>query len=148
MSLDQVFLCEREQLRQMLQQDILTELRCRGSIVNVTSLCQTTPMNGFTAYSASKGGVLGLSKCDALDYGKDQIRINCLAPGNTVTPMLSEAVGDEGLKLLAAATPLQRNAPPEDIADAIVWLSSPCASFVTGTTLTVDGGYNLCTGPP
>lgn len=144
----QVFLCEREQLRQMLKQNIPAALKSRGSIINVTSLCQTTPMNGFTAYSASKGSVLGLSKCDALDYGKDQIRVNCLAPGNTVTPMLYEAVGDEGLKALAAATPLVRNATPDDIANAIVWLSSPSASFVTGTTLTVDGGYNLCTGPP
>jgi len=95
----QVFLYEREQLRQMLKQDILSDLRSRSSVVNVTSLCQTAPMNGFAPYSACKGGVFGLSKCDARDYGK--IQINCLTPGNTVTPMLCEAVGNEGLKMLA-----------------------------------------------
>ena len=129
----------------MLQQDILTGYNCRGSITNITSLCQTVPMNNYAAYSASKGGVLGLSKCDALDYGPDSIRINCVAPGNTTTPMLIEAAGDAGLKALAAATPLRRNATPEDIANAVVWLSSSKASFITGTTLTVDGGYNLRT---
>jgi len=132
----------------MLKQDILTGLKNRGSIVNVTSLCQTAPMNDYTAYSASKGGVLGLSKCDAFDYGPDNIRVNCVAPGNTVTAMLIDAAGDEGLRYLASNTPLRKNATPEDIADGIVWLSSPRASFVTGTTLTIDGGYNLRTGPP
>jgi len=132
----------------MLKQDILPGLQNRGSIVNITSLCQTVPMNNYTAYSASKGGVLGLTKCDAFDYGPDSIRVNCIAPGNTTTPMLIEAAGDEGLRYLASNTPLRRNATPEDIANAIVWLSSPRASFITGTTLTIDGGYNLRNGPP
>ena len=132
----------------MLKQDILPGLKNRGSIVNITSLCQTVPMNNYTAYSASKAGVLGLAKCDAFDFGPDNIRVNCVAPGNTVTPMLVEAAGDEGLKFLASQTPLRQNATPEDIADGIVWLSSPRASFITGTTLTIDGGYNLRTGPP
>lgn len=102
-------------------------------------------MNNYAAYSASKGGVLGLTRCDAFDYGPDGIRVNCVAPGNTTTAMLTEAVGEAGLKALAAATPLRRNASPKDIANAIVWLSGSKASFVTGTTLTVDGGFNLST---
>jgi NAD(P)-dependent dehydrogenase (short-subunit alcohol dehydrogenase family) len=129
----------------MLKQDMLEGFDCRASIINISSLCQTVPMNNFTAYSASKAGVLGMSKCDAFDYGPDRIRVNCIAPGNTVTPMLREYAGAAGIQALADATPLRRNATPEDIANAIVWLSSSRASFITGTTLTVDGGYNLRT---
>jgi NAD(P)-dependent dehydrogenase (short-subunit alcohol dehydrogenase family) len=132
----------------MLTQEVIPGFSNRGSIINITSLCQTVQMNNYTAYSASKGGVLGLSKCDAFDFGPDNIRVNCIAPGNTTTPMLIEAAGEEGLRYLASNTPLRRNATPEDIANAIVWLSSPRASFITGITLTVDGGYNLRNGPP
>lgn len=142
-----VFFCERALLRQMLKQQPLDGYECRGSIVNITSLSATAPLNNLAAYSASKGGALGLSKVDALDYGPDRIRVNVVAPGNTETPMLKKAAGDEGLKVLAAATPFGRNARPEDIANAVVWLSGPNAAFITGITLPVDGGFSLATGP-
>lgn len=131
----------------MLKQEPLPGYDCRGSIVNVTSLCATSSIPGLTAYSASKGGLLGISKTDALDYGPEKIRVNCVAPGNTITPMVYRAMGEEHMKMYAASTPLRRNAEPEDIANAIVWLSSPYAAYVTGISLPVDGGLNLNTGP-
>lgn len=132
----------------MLKQDVPSGLKNRGSIVNVTGLNQTAATNNSSAFAASKGGVLALTKCDAYDYGPDSIRVNCVAPGHSITESTKEAIGDDGLRVLAENTPLRRNATPEDVADAIVWLSSPKASFITGTTLTVDGGYNLRNGPP
>ncbi|CAK7216536.1 hypothetical protein SCUCBS95973_002837 [Sporothrix curviconia] len=135
-----VFLCERAQLTQILKQDVPPGLKNRGSIVNVTSVCQTVLRNNYSAFAASKGGVLAITKCDAYDYGPDNIRVNCVATGITST------ADDAGV--FAEKTPLRRTGTPNDIADAIVWLSSPKASFITGTTLTVDGGYNLRNGPP
>lgn len=143
----QVFLCERAQLRQMLKQSPLPGYESCGSIVNVGSLCSTIAMPGLTAYSASKGGVLALSKCDALDYGPSKIRINCVGPGNVITPMLKSSMGEDHMTNMAAMTPLRRLGRPEDIGNAVVWLSSPMASYLTGVFLPVDGGLSLATGP-
>lgn len=132
----------------MLKQEPLTGFECRGSIINITSLCATAPMNNLVGYSASKGGALGLSKCDAFDYGPDKIRINCVAPGYIATPILRTQAAGEVLRKMASAIPLRRVGEPEDVANAVVWLSSPRAAFITGVSLTVDGGLNLLSGPP
>jgi len=132
----------------MIRQKPLPGYECRASIVNITSLCATISIPGLTAYSASKGGVLGMSKTDALDYGPDKIRINCIAPGTIETPMSLNSLGADYLKANAKLTPLNRNGQPEDVANAVAWLSSPHAGFITGITLPVDGGLNLYTGPP
>jgi NAD(P)-dependent dehydrogenase (short-subunit alcohol dehydrogenase family) len=132
----------------MLKQDILDGYQCRGSIVNVTSLAAKGVIPLLSIYSATKAAILAQSKTDALDYGPDLIRVNCVAPGNTETPMVTKAMGPEHLKANAAINPLRRNAQPEDIANAIVWLSSPYAGYVTGIQLPVDGGQNLFTGHP
>lgn len=131
----------------MLKQSPLPGFECRGSIVNVGSLCSTIAMPGLTAYSATKGGVLGLSKSDALDYGPSQIRVNCVGPGNILTPMLKSSMGDDQMKKMESITPLRRLGRPEDIGNAVSWLSSPMASYLTGVFLPVDGGLALCTGP-
>lgn len=130
----------------MLKQGTLDGYQCRGSIVNVTSLCAHSAIPFLTAYSATKAAILGISKTDALDYGPEGIRVNCVAPGNTETPMVYNAMGKEHMEANARLNPLRRNAQPEDIANAIVWLSSPRAGYVNGISLPVDGGQNLFTG--
>jgi hypothetical protein len=132
----------------MLKQDPLEGYQSRGSIVNVTSLCSTIAMPGLTAFSGTQGGILGLTKTDALDFGPQQIRINCVAPGNVVTSMMDTAMGEEDQKSYASRTPLRRLGQAEDIANAAVWLSSPMAAYITGISLPVDGGFCLVTGPP
>jgi len=132
----------------MLKQEPLEGFQVRGSIVNVSSLCATIAMPGLMAYSGTKGGVLGLTKTDAFDYGPEKIRVNCVGPGNTLTPMLRSVMGEGHMKHYATNTPLQRLGDPEDIANAVVWLSSPQAAYITGILLPVDGGLALATGPP
>jgi NAD(P)-dependent dehydrogenase (short-subunit alcohol dehydrogenase family) len=102
---------------------------------------------GLAAYSASKNGARGIGRGDALDYGPDGIRINMVAPGLTATPLLLASQDDTFINTMEAVTPLRRIAQPEDIANAIVWLSSERASFITGVSLIVDGGLGLETGP-
>jgi NAD(P)-dependent dehydrogenase (short-subunit alcohol dehydrogenase family) len=88
-----------------------------------------------------------MCRSDALDYGPEGIRINTVGPGATVTPLLLAAQDDSFIRRMEQITPLRRNALPEDIANAIVWLSSERASFVTGVSLMVDGGMGLEVGP-
>ncbi|EXJ83044.1 hypothetical protein A1O3_06861 [Capronia epimyces CBS 606.96] len=137
-----IFLCQRAALRQMLKQESLPGLG-RGSIVNVGSLSSTSPLGGLTLYSATKGGVLGLTITDAFDYGAKAIRLNMVAPGHTINPTL-ESADDK----YVSKTALKRHGDPKDVGNAVAWLSSPRASYVTGITLTVDGGLHLTTGPP
>jgi NAD(P)-dependent dehydrogenase (short-subunit alcohol dehydrogenase family) len=135
----------------MLKQEPLEGFDVRGSIVNVTSVSATMPADGLGGYSASKGGLLGMNKTDALDYGPDKIRVNSVAPGIVLTPMLDYTWGSsltpKWVDENSSVTPLRRCGRPEDIANAIVWLSSPLASFITGISLTVDGGLSLATTP-
>lgn len=132
----------------MSKQDLLEGYESRGSIVNVTSLCSTIAMPGLTAFSGTQGGILGLTKTDALDFGPQRIRVNCVAPGNVATSMLDSAMGEKDQKEFASRTPLRRLGESEDIANAVVWLSSPLAAYITGISLPVDGGFCLSTGPP
>ncbi|WP_460358208.1 SDR family NAD(P)-dependent oxidoreductase [Actinoallomurus acanthiterrae] len=93
------------------------------------------------AYVAGKHGVIGLTKAAAVDYAPDGIRVNALAPGMTRTAKLDQVT--EGTDMIAqheALTPLGRLATPDEIADAAIWLCSDESSYVTGTTLSVDGG--------
>lgn len=131
----------------MSKQEHLEGYQCRGSIVNVTSLCSTIAFPGLTAYSGTQGGILGLSKTDALDFGPHGIRVNCVAHGNIATSMLDSAMGEEDRQSYAAKTPLRRLGRAEDVANAVVWLSSPRAAYITGVSLPVDGGFALATGP-
>ena len=101
---------------------------------------------GTLAYVASKGGVLMLSKALALDLAADGIRVNCVCPGITDTPMFRAHVGttpdpEATLRKRIDRVPLGRGLEPEEIADAILYLSSDRSSGITGTSLVVDGGY-------
>ncbi|MFJ3278260.1 SDR family NAD(P)-dependent oxidoreductase [Streptomyces halstedii] len=112
-----------------------------GAIVNIASGGGLHAIPLSPAYVASKHGVVGLTKAAAVDYAADGIRVNAVAPGMTRTAHLDRAV--EGTGLIAqhkALTPLGRLATPDEIADAAVWLCSDESSYITGTTLSVDGG--------
>jgi NAD(P)-dependent dehydrogenase (short-subunit alcohol dehydrogenase family) len=116
-----------------------------GSIVNVGSIGSFTGQYKTPAYNASKGAVLLFTKCLALDYGRDCIRVNCVCPGITDTPMLRAHFDalpnpDEMIRQRADRVPLNRFLQPEDVGRAIVYLASDDASGVTGTAHLVDGG--------
>jgi len=139
---------ERAALSQMMKQDPLPGFEQRGSIVNVGSLCSTIAMPGLSVYSGTKGAVLGLTKTDANDFGPHKIRVNMVGPGNTDTPMLTSAMPKSHIDQYSTGNPMRRLGDPMDIANAIVFLSSPRAAYITGIHLPVDGGLNLSTGPP
>ncbi|WP_435245538.1 SDR family NAD(P)-dependent oxidoreductase [Streptomyces sp. NRRL F-5630] len=112
-----------------------------GAIVNIASGGGLHAIPLSPAYVAGKHGVVGLTKAAAVDYAADGIRVNAVAPGMTRTAHLDRAT--EGTGMIAqhqALTPLGRLATPDEIADAAIWLCSDESSYVTGTTLSVDGG--------
>jgi NAD(P)-dependent dehydrogenase (short-subunit alcohol dehydrogenase family) len=116
-----------------------------GSIVNTGSGWGLVGGRNAVSYCASKAAVVNMTRAMALDHGEQNIRVNCICPGDTDTPMLrSEArqLGEPEAEFLAeaAARPLRRIGSPLDIAQAVLYLASDAASFVTGSTLVVDGG--------
>jgi NAD(P)-dependent dehydrogenase (short-subunit alcohol dehydrogenase family) len=114
-----------------------------GSIVNTSSSLGVVAMPGIEIYAASKHAVIGLTKSAAVEFGKQGIRINAVLPAAIETDMLERFVGDnaETRAYMAAKHPIGRIGKAEEIADAAIWLSSSKASFVTGHSLLVDGGF-------
>jgi NAD(P)-dependent dehydrogenase (short-subunit alcohol dehydrogenase family) len=93
------------------------------------------------AYVTTKHGVVGLTRAAAVDYGPLGVRINALCPGSTLTPMLEQfTAGTDGVAERERSIPLGRLGTPDELADAVVWLCSDEASFVTGAAFVVDGG--------
>ncbi|KAI1470381.1 NAD(P)-binding protein [Daldinia caldariorum] len=117
----------------------------RGAIVNLGSGSSMIATPGVLPYTASKHAALGLSKNSALDNASHGIRVNCVCPSWTDTPMVREAMsGVEGLsKFIETAVPIGRIAMPEEVADAVIFLCSPRSSYVTGCGFLVDGGTTL-----
>jgi NAD(P)-dependent dehydrogenase (short-subunit alcohol dehydrogenase family) len=131
------WLCMKYQIPVMLQNK-------GGSIVNVASILGTVGFANAPAYVASKHGLVGLTKAAALEYSAKGIRVNAIAPAFIETPMLEQAgltTDPEMKKMLVGLHPIGRLGKPREVADAIVWMASEEASFVTGHTLLVDGGY-------
>jgi NAD(P)-dependent dehydrogenase (short-subunit alcohol dehydrogenase family) len=117
----------------------------RGSIVNMASIEGLEGTEGGSAYNASKGGVVMLTKSMAIDYGRRGIRVNCICPGGIDTPMLRSITDSEGMDLyrekLRDEHLLGRFGQPSEIAAAAAFLASDDASFITGHALVVDGGF-------
>ena len=116
-----------------------------GAIINTSSGWGLVGGRNAVSYCASKGAVVNMTRAMALDHGAQNIRVNCVCPGDTDTPMpRNEAqqigVSEEEFLAEAADRPLQRIGKPEDIAQAVLYLASDASSFVTGATLVVDGG--------
>ncbi|MGW4097024.1 SDR family NAD(P)-dependent oxidoreductase [Mycobacterium sp. NPDC004974] len=113
--------------------------RGRGSIVNVTTMVATKGIAGASAYSASKAAVESLTRTWAVEFGPAGVRANSVAPGPTRTEGVQAEWGESNEEL-GRSLPLGRTADPEEIAQAVLFLASPRSSFVTGSTLHVDGG--------
>ncbi|MGI9240089.1 MAG: glucose 1-dehydrogenase [Verrucomicrobiales bacterium] len=115
-----------------------------GAIINTSSIAGHIGMAGAAVYIASKHAVEGLTKTAALEYAQQGIRVNAVAPGGIVTDMIDRFAGPDGSEMrdgLAQMHPLGRLGTTEEIADAVVFLASDGASFVTGESLKVDGGF-------
>jgi 3-oxoacyl-[acyl-carrier protein] reductase len=113
-----------------------------GCIINISSMWGICGASCESLYSASKGAVINLTKSLAKELGPSNIRVNCVAPGVVKTDMI-KCYSEEDLQELASMTPLQRLGTPADIAEAVLFLASEKASFITGQTLCVDGGFIL-----
>lgn len=129
------FLCCREAARAMSERG--------GAIVNVSSQLAVAPTGARASYVSSKAGVIGLTRSLAAEWAP-RIRVNAVAPGVTRTPMIETIEQDEATRRgFIEKIPLGRFAEPEEIANAILFLASDAASYVTGQTLIVDGGYTI-----
>ena len=131
-----VWLCMKYQIPQMLKQE-------GGTIVNCSSIAGLVGFPGVPAYTASKHAVVGLTKAAALEYAKLNIRVNAVCPGIIQTPMIDRFThGEASIRnQLANGEPVGRIGSPEEVAEAVLWLSSHSSSFVTGQSLAVDGGW-------
>ena len=131
-----VWLCMKYEIPQMLKQG-------GGAIVNMASVAGLVGLQGLPAYCASKGGVVQLTRTAALEYAKAGIRVNAVCPGVIRTPMVDRLIAaqPEMEEALTAMEPVGRTGKPEEVAEAVVWLCSDSASFVTGHAMAVDGGF-------
>ena len=129
-----LWLCLRQEIAQMLHQG------SGGAIVNCASSAGLIGVPNLSAYVASKHGVVGLTKSAALEYVRHNIRVNAVCPGMIDTPMWRRSISPEFTTQLLANDPMGRLGQPGEIAEAVLWLCSPAASFVNGHALAVDGG--------
>jgi NAD(P)-dependent dehydrogenase (short-subunit alcohol dehydrogenase family) len=116
-----------------------------GAIVNTSSGSGVKGFKGGVAYGASKFGVIGMTRCAALDYADANIRINAVCPGIIGVSMMDRCTGGtaEGRERVIAQEPVGRMGSPEEIAAAVVWLCSDAAAFVVGHAMVIDGGQTV-----
>lgn len=132
-----VWLCMKYEITLMLTQK-------KGVIINCSSVAGIGGYAGLPSYTASKHGLVGLTKSAALEYATQGIRVNAICPGVIHTPMIDRITGKdkEIEKKYAAMEPVGRMGDPAEVAEAVIWLCSDAASFVTGIAMPVDGGYS------
>lgn len=130
------WLCMKYEIPHMLKKG-------KGCIVNNASIAGLVGFSGIPAYVASKHGIIGLTKNAALDYAKTGLRVNVVCPGVIKTPMIDRFTGKDKAveKQFETMEPIGRMGEPEEVAEAVLWLCSDGASFVTGHSLAVDGGW-------
>ncbi|MGB5631212.1 MAG: SDR family oxidoreductase [Waterburya sp.] len=139
-----MFLSMKNEILQMLKQG-------NGTIVNTSSISGLIGMPASAIYAASKHGVLGLTKSAALEYAEFGIRINAVSPAAIDTPMLNRFLNnnpflgspEDSKELFKEKHPLGRIGQPEEVAETVVWLCSDGASFITGQSIAIDGGYTV-----
>ncbi|QEC65780.1 SDR family oxidoreductase [Panacibacter ginsenosidivorans] len=132
-----IWLCMKHEIPYMLKNG-------KGVIVNCASVAGLNGFVGLPAYVASKHAVVGLTKTSALEYAKNNIRVNAVCPGVIHTAMIDRITGKdkEVEKQYTSMEPVGRMGTPEEVAEAVVWLCSDAASFITGIAMPVDGGFN------
>lgn len=124
--------------------DYFLKHKIKGSIINMSSVHEIIPWPTFASYAASKGGVRMLTKSLALEYAPHGIRINNIGPGAIETPINKEKLTDKAkLAALQKMIPMARVGKTDDIANAVAWLASSQAAYITGITLFIDGGMTL-----
>ena len=131
-NLTSTFLLSKNAIKKMLKNK-------KGKIINITSVVGHTGNIGQANYTASKAGVVAMSKSLALEYGKKNININCVSPGFISTEM-TDKISDQYKEVLKSRIPLERFGDPTDIANTVVFLSSDLSNYITGETIHVNGG--------
>ena len=129
------FICMKHELAQMV-------LQGGGVVVNTSSGAGIRGVSGGAAYAASKHAIIGLTRSAALDYAKQNIRVNAVLPGNIETPMMDRFTGGDIQKAIDLE-PVGRLGRPEEIAEAVLWMCSDLAGFVIGAATVIDGGWSL-----
>ena len=133
-NLKSIFLCSQEAVKNMKE---------GGKIVNISSIAGSVGFSGLVHYCASKGGLNGMIRALALELAPKKINVNNVAPGVIDTPGATGALDDEAKKQYISTIPAGRMGQPEDIANAVLFLASDGADYITGQTLVVDGGFIL-----
>lgn len=129
------FVCMKYELAQMVKQGA-------GVVVNTSSGAGIRGVAGGAAYAASKHAIIGLTRSAALDYAKQNIRVNAVLPGNIETPMMDRFTGGDIQKAIDLE-PVGRLGKPEEIAEAVLWMASDLGGFITGAATVIDGGWSL-----
>ncbi|GAB1540279.1 hypothetical protein NUACC21_29480 [Scytonema sp. NUACC21] len=127
------WLCLKYQIGEMLKQG-------SGAVVNMASVGGFIGAAGYASYCAGKGGVIALTRAAAIEYVKSGIRINVVSPGAIKTGLMASVLPDILAQIIAGHS-IGRNGKPEEVAEAVVWLCSDAAFFVTGHNMMIDGGY-------
>jgi len=135
MDLRGTFMCMKHEIAQMVRQD-------GGVVVNTSSGAGIRGVAGGASYAASKHAIIGMTRSAALDYAKQNIRVNAILPGNIETPMMDRFTAGD-LQKAIDLEPVARLGKPEEIAEAVLWMSSDLGGFVTGSAVVVNGGWSL-----